>query len=217
MAKMETASKTLPGGLFITLEGIGGTGKSTVANHLVERFEAVGYDVVLTKQPGGTPLGIVLRKLLLDPQYAAEVGILEQLFLFAADRSAHLRDLVYPSLAAGKVVICDRYVDSMRVYQRAGGCDRLKLEQTVELATDGFMPRRTLWLDVEPEVGLNRALSAGRAEADRYDGDLKMEIIKRDLYAQLAAEYPERIVRVDANLEVDAVKKAAFEAVADLL
>jgi dTMP kinase len=210
-------AKIIDGGLFITLEGIGGTGKSTVAKHLVERFEAADYEVVLTKQPGGTPLGMMLRKLLLDPQYAAEVGILEQLFLFAADRSTHLRDLVYPSLAAGKVVICDRYVDSMRVYQQAGGCDRLKLEQTVELATDGFMPKRTLWLDVEPEVGLNRAMSAGRVEPDRYDGDLKMEIVKRDLYAQLADEYPERIVRVDANLEVEDVMKAAFEAVADLI
>ena len=197
--------KVVAGGLFITLEGIGGTGKSMVTAGLRDRLVERGYDVVVTKQPGGTPLGLKLRELLLDPKYTAEVGILEQLFLFAADRSCHLRDVVRPALAAGRVVLCDRYVDSMRVYQTAGGCDPRKLETTIELATDGLLPRVTYWLAVEPEVALTRALSAGRLEPDRYDGDLEIERVKHRLYTELWEKYPERIVRVDASQPLEAV------------
>jgi dTMP kinase len=204
--------------MFITFEGIEGSGKSTQIKRLATWLEAKGRTVMLTREPGGSDLGLALRRILLD---AANTGITPraELFLYLADRAQHVRQVVRPALEQGKVVLCDRFTDSTVAYQGYGrGLDPQLLHSLNEGAVDGIWPDLTLLCDLPPEVGLVRARSRNEEQgASESEGRFEAEELAfhhrvRDGYLKLAGLFPERIKIVDATGDEDAV----FEAVCGL-
>lgn len=179
--------------MFITLEGGEGVGKTTQQALLAERLQREGYACVSTREPGGTALGRALREILLhgDP-----LTPLAELFLYAADRAEHVQKCILPALAAGQVVVCDRFTDSTLAYQGYGrGLDLEKIRQLNHLATGGLQPHLTLWLDLPPEVGLARSGLADRLEQERLEFHRRVH----QGFQALAAAEPQRIVRIDAG------------------
>ncbi len=191
-------------GLFISFEGIDGAGKSTHIDALADRLRAAGRQVLLTREPGGTPLAEALRALVLnDPMDA----LTETLLVFAGRRD-HLRQVIEPALARGEVVLCDRFTDSSYAYQGAGrGFDLgmlATLEQWVQ-STQGLpgldvftrQPDLTLWFDLAPELAAQRL--AGAREPDKFEAQ-QADFFRRvsQGYTRRAAQMPQRFVRVDA-------------------
>jgi len=187
--------------VFITLEGGEGVGKTTQQALLAQQLCQAGYPCLCTREPGGTALGRALREILLhgDP-----LTPLAELFLYAADRAEHVQKCILPALAAGQVVVCDRFTDSTLAYQGYGrGLDLEKIRQLNHLATGGLQPHLTLWLDLPPEVGLARKASGPLTRtglADRLEQE-RLEFHRRvhQGFQSLAAAEPQRIVRIDAG------------------
>lgn len=188
-------------GLFVAFEGGEGVGKSTQIAHAAGWLRARGREVVETREPGGTPLGHALRHLLLDPD--AHITARAEALLYAADRAQHVETVIRPALAAGQVVLSDRYVDSTLAYQGAGrGLDGTS--DVVGWATGGLLPDLTVLLDLDPRVGLQRA--GARAALDRLESDtLAFHQAVRDGFRALAAAAPQRYVVIDAGAGVDEV------------
>ena len=180
---------------FVTLEGIEGCGKSTQARRLAA---ALGGDVLLTREPGGTPLGQGIRALLLDSAHLHLVPEAEVL-LFFADRAQHVREVLRPALAAGRLVISDRYLDSSLAYQGHGRRLPLALlEAVAELATGGLRPELSVLLDLPVDEGLARLRARGAA--NRLDAEPReFHERVRDGYERLVAADPGRWARVDAR------------------
>ncbi|MDC0336573.1 dTMP kinase [Pseudodesulfovibrio sp.] len=162
--------------MFITFEGIEGTGKSTQIIRVKEYFESMGKEVFLTLEPGGSRVGQELRKMLLHVDNKDLTPITE-LFLYLADRAQHIAQIIRPALEDGKIVLCDRFADSTVVYQGYGrGLDTTVLKQLNEVAVDGLWPDLTIVLDIDPEIGLKRAtlrnLEDGKAkEEGRFEAE----------------------------------------------
>ncbi|MEO9139065.1 MAG: dTMP kinase [Jatrophihabitans sp.] len=190
-------------GLFIAFEGGEGVGKSTQIASAAAWIAACGHEVVSTREPGGTPLGSELRRLVLDPD--GHVTPRAEALLYAADRAHHVDTVIAPALARGAVVITDRYVDSTLAYQGAGrGLDARPVTQW---ATGGLTPRLTVLLDLDPAVGLARA--GARARLDRLEGASRaFHESVRAAFLALAAAEPARYVVLDA---ADAVESLAVE------
>jgi dTMP kinase len=179
--------------VFITLEGGEGVGKTTQQALLAQQLGQAGYPCLCTREPGGTALGRALREILLhgDP-----LTPLAELFLYAADRAEHVQKCILPALAAGQVVVCDRFTDSTLAYQGYGrGLDLQQVRQLNHLATGGLQPHLTLWLDLPPEVGLARSGLADRLEQERLEFHRRVH----QGFQTLAAAEPQRIVRIDAE------------------
>ncbi|MFS8820046.1 dTMP kinase [Synechococcus sp. W60.1] len=179
--------------MFITLEGGEGVGKTTQQALLAERLRQEGYACLCTREPGGTALGKTLRELLLhgDP-----FSPLAELLLYAADRAEHVSKVIAPALAAGQVVVCDRFTDSTLAYQGYGrGLDLEKIRQLNHLATGGLQPHLTLWLDLPPEVGLARTGSCDKLEQEHLEFHRRVY----QGFQALAAAEPQRIVRISAQ------------------
>ena len=191
-------------GLFITFEGIDGSGKSTQCRLLAETLQAEGREVVLTREPGGSPGAEEIRRLVLegDPdKWSAETEIL----LFTAARRDHLERTIEPALAAGKVVICDRFADSTRMYQ---GLSRGDLRATVDQLHDlmiGREPDLTILIDMDPATGLSRAKGRQGTEERFEDFGLGLQEKMRAGFLALAAEFPDRFRTVDGAQDIDAV------------
>lgn len=200
-------------GLFITLEGPEGAGKSTQLKLLCQWIESLGRPVLATRNPGGTAIGQQIRQVLLDPANKAMVPMAE-LMLYAADRAQHVQEVVRPALAAGTVVICDRFGDSTLAYQGYGrGLDMTLLRALNEMATDGLRPDVTLLLDVPSEEGLAR-VARSRAIDRLEDEAIAFHHRLRDGYLALAAAEPDRFVKVDATQSPESVHQALREALA---
>lgn len=184
-------------GRFITLEGGEGAGKSTQARRIRDWLEARGRQVVLTREPGGSPLAEAVRELVLRDWDEGVNAQTEVLLMFAA-RAAHVRSTIAPALTAGKDVICDRFVDSSYAYQGAGkGIADAVLRQLEQLALDALKPALTLVLDLPPEAGLARAHSRG--DANRFEAEsLAFMRRVREGFLQRAAADPQRCVIIDA-------------------
>lgn len=204
-------------GTFISLEGIEGAGKSTVARALEEQLRARGLDVLLTREPGGTPLAERVRALVLG-RAEEPISPLAETLLMCAARSIHVANLVRPALARGQWVICDRFSDATRAYQGAGrGVDAALIEQLLAAVHPELWPRRTLLLDLPVPLGLARA-QARRGQQDRFEqeGPLFFERV-RACYLELARAEPRRIRIIDAAAAVSGVAAQALAALADLL
>jgi dTMP kinase len=190
--------------MFITLEGIEGSGKTTQICRLVEFFEVRGIECIATRQPGGTLIGENIRSILLDPANSA-LEPLAELLLYMADRAQHINELIRPALKHGKTVICDRYFDATLVYQGfARGLSVELIRQLHQLLFDDLKPDVTLLLDLSPQIGLERAwrqLNSGQRSGDesRFEAETVAFHEKvRAGYLELARIEPERIRIIDA-------------------
>lgn len=203
-------------GVFITVEGGDGAGKTTLARSLAECVGRSGRAVRLTFEPGGTPLGTRLRSLVLDPEL--EMGDWEETWLFLAARASHVIDVLAPALAAGEVVFSDRYIDSTLAYQGYGrGLDLVRLRRLNEQATQELTPDLTLMLDIPAEVGLART-RARSSEGDRIgDADLAFHERVNAGFRALASQHPERIRTIDASCSASEVLSNALWIVSDWL
>ncbi len=206
---MATADKTA---LFVTLEGIEGSGKSTQMRYLARYFEERGHSCVETKEPGGTAIGEKIRAIVLNPDHYG-LDPMSELLLYTADRAQHVSECIRPALTAGKTVICDRFLDSTVVYQgTARGIDADTILEINRRVLSGVVPDVTFLLDLPPEIGLSRAWqeihSGGR---DRGQSRFEQERVRfhekvRDGYKRLAAAAPERFRVIDASRDVEAVR-----------
>lgn len=185
-------------GLFITVEGIDGCGKSTQARLIAAAFEAAGHDVLRLREPGGVKISEQIRAILLDPANA-EMGDVCELLLYEAARAQLVHQVIRPALAAGKTVVCDRFYDSTTAYQAfADGLDRNMVSQANELAVDGCRPDLTLVFDLPVEDALRRR--SGREAEDRLE--LKgLEFQERVAagFRAVAADEPDRVKLIDAG------------------
>ncbi len=193
--------------MFITLEGPEGSGKTTQAHLLVDHLRRKGYEVVLTREPGGTAIGDQIRAILHDPDNAEMVPWAE-VFLYAASRAQLVAQVIRPALAAGRIVVSDRFYDSTLAYQGYGrGLSLETLWQITRIATGGLKPDLTLYLDILPDQGLQRRLAGGE-EWNRLDREaLAFHRRVRAGYLELAALEPERWVVVDGAQPVEAVQR----------
>ena len=186
---------------FITFEGIDGCGKSTQMRMLASELRLRGREVVVTREPGGTPLGTRVRQLVLDAE--EQVDPLAELLLYAADRAQHVRTLVRPALDSGHVVLSDRYADATVAYQGAGrGFPDETILAVVSLATGGLKPDLTLVFDLPVEESQRRAAhrSDKGHQRDRLDAeDAAFHTRVRDAYQRIAAAEPERVRVIDAS------------------
>lgn len=194
--------------MFITLEGPEGSGKTTQAYLLAEYLKEKGVDLVLSREPGGTSIGDKIRDILHDPANT-EMFPWAEVLLYSASRAQLVAQTIRPSLEAGKVVICDRYADSTMAYQGYGrGLDLKALRELTQLATGGLTPDLTLYIDIQPELGLERRLSGGD-EWNRLDQEtLDFHRRVRSGYLELIAMAPERWVTVDGSPSIDEVHRA---------
>ncbi len=205
-------------GKFITLEGGEGGGKSTQARLLSAWIEARGHKTLVTREPGGTPLAEKIRALLLNPVDGYPDPLTEAL-LFNAARRDHLMRVIRPALAAGTHVICDRFADSTRAYQGAGGkLDPAVIANLEQLVVTGTMPDLTLVLDLPAEVGLARVASrhqAAGAEKDRFEiEDMAFHQRLREAFFVIAAREPGRCALIDAQPAPEVVAAAIAEVAA---
>jgi dTMP kinase len=199
--------------MFITLEGMEGSGKSTQIQTVAQWLTAAGRDCLTTREPGGTPIGGQIRSVLLHPDND-DLSPTAELLLYVADRVQHLETVVRPALAAGKVVVCDRYFDATLVYQGyARGVDKEMIRQLHQLVCQGLTPDLTLLLDLDPETGLARAWQrihsdASQAKESRFEKEtLAFHQRVRTGYLDLARREPQRFQRIDAGLDVWAVRE----------
>ena len=204
--------------MFITLEGIEGSGKTTQIQAIARWLEAAGYECLTTREPGGTDIGGQIRRVLLRPEND-DLAPGAELLLYMADRVQHLETVIRPALAAGKVVVCDRYFDATLVYQGyARGLDKAMIRQLHQLACNGLTPDLTFLLDLAPEAGLARAwqrIQSDRthAQESRFEQEqLAFHRRVRDGYLDLARREPERFAVIAAAAAAPAVQ-ARIEAV----
>lgn len=197
---------------FITVEGGEGAGKTTVLLQLQEKLTAVGYDVLITREPGGIPIAEEIRELILHPENTA-MDMRTEALLYAAARRQHLVEKVMPALEAGQIVLCDRFIDSSLAYQ--GHARGIGMEEVYEMnrfAIDTLMPALTLFFDIEPAAGLKRINQNKGREINRLD--LEEEAFHDKVYEGyhiLCERFRDRIKIVDARPEVEKVTEEAFQ------
>jgi dTMP kinase len=205
-------------GLFITLEGPEGAGKSTNREYLAERLREQGIDVLLTREPGGTPLAERIRELLLDPSDEPMAADAELLLVFAA-RAQHLQQVIRPALAKGSVVLCDRFTDATYAYQGGGrGLSIERIAQLEQFVQGELRPDLTLIFDLPVEIGLARAAARGRLDRFEQEGRGFFEAV-RQAYLQRAEQAPQRYRVLDAGqtlaqvqADIDALLPSLLEA-----
>ena len=206
-------------GRFITLEGPEGSGKTTAARHLADWLRSRGRQVILTQEPGGTPLGEEVRRIVLHMRgMSDDLDPRSDALLYAAGRAQHVARVIRPALGRGEWVVCARYIDSSLAYQGAGyGNDMTELRRLQEFATGGLRPDLTLLLDVPVEVGLDR--TRRRTEWNRFEDTEKVAFFDqvRAAYLRLAAEEPDRFRVIDGSGSVEEADAAIREVVEPLL
>lgn len=203
-------------GLFLVVEGPDGAGKTTVTEKVVERLRKEGYDLIHTREPGGIAIAEQIRSVILDPANTAMDGKTEAL-LYAAARRQHLVEKIAPAVASGRIVICERFLESSLAYQgygrQLGFDDILAINR---FAIGEFMPDKTFYLDVDEETGLKRVESRGNK--DRMDSE-SLAFHKRVIagYQQVLKTFGQTICRIDASLTFDEVVTATYRAIKDYI
>ncbi|MCH9633146.1 MAG: Thymidylate kinase [Chlamydiae bacterium] len=199
--------------LLITFEGGEGAGKSTLIEHLVNRFEKLDYAVAKTREPGGTLLGEQVRNLLLH-QDKYPIGSISEILLFLTSRAQQIKEIIKPHLDSGHIVLCDRYNDSTVAYQGiARGVGKKLTQDLCSLACNYLEPDLTFVLDLDPKEGLKRTKKMDK-DWDRLESlDLSFHEQVRAAYQQLAKEQPQRIVLIDASQPAEAVINQCWQAI----
>lgn len=200
--------------MFITLEGPEGSGKTTAIQKAVDTLIQMGYEIVRTREPGGTDISEQIRNVILDKANTSMDPRTEAL-LYAASRRQHLVEKVWPALKEGKIVICDRYLDSSLAYQ--GGARNLGIDNVLNInlfATENTWPDLTLLFDIDPAIGLARISSNSDREVNRLDLEkLDFHNKVRNTFLELAKRFPERFVIIDASKSIEEVAKDTLDAI----
>jgi len=215
-ARIESIESTTPHGLrgFISFEGIEGSGKSTQAKLLSENLRSKGYNVLLTEEPGGTKIGHKIREILLNPENS--MNPLTELLLYSACRAEHVREVIYPALMQGSIVICDRFSDSTIAYQGyARGIDLTVIEILNDIVAPGLKPFVSFLLDIDIKEGLRRNMKAQKG--DRFELEtIEFHNRVRNGYLKIAKEEPLRVKVIDASKGVEEVNRNIIEALESL-
>lgn len=200
--------------MFVTIEGPEGSGKSSVTKEVVKLLEKDGEQVVLTREPGGTPIAEQIREVILNKENTAMDPVTEAL-LYAAARRQHLKEKVWPLSKEGKIIISDRFLDSSLAYQ--GGARGLGIDYILEMnqfATEGYYPELTLLFDIDPRIGLARIAANKGREVNRLDLEkIDFHDSVRQTFLSLAKRFPERFVILDASKPFDEVVQDAYHAI----
>ncbi|MFM8233802.1 MAG: dTMP kinase [Holophagaceae bacterium] len=211
-------------GVFLTFEGIEGSGKSTQMRLLAERLQKQGLPLVISKEPGGTSLGLRIRQVLLDRDPAIETCTPEsELFLFYADRAQHLKEVIRPALAEHKIVLVDRFEDSSRAYQGTLGVSPRLLDQLAESILGSTRPHLTLLLDLDSQLSLRRVETRNRSlggefKERRYDQEtLRFHQEVRERFLEIAKAEPNRVHVVDAHHSPEQVFESIWNRVSTTL
>jgi dTMP kinase len=220
-------------GLFITFEGGEGSGKTTQIKLLTKRLRESGAKVTTTLEPGGTPLGVAIRRHLVT-KTSDQPTPRAELLLYAADRAHHVETVIKPALAKGEIVICDRYLDATCAYQGWGrGIDKELIDKLNMVATEGLFPLRTLWLDIEPTLGVKRSLSRTDGDGDDNIGDgVGVESGREDRFEAEEASFhtrvregyehqlkgdPKRVRRIYGVGSIETVSKRVWSELEDII
>lgn len=201
-------------GLFITLEGGDGSGKSTQIRNIERYFTERGLVVTHTREPGGPRISEKLREILLDKENT-EMEAVTEMLIYAASRAQHVRETVMPALERGEIVICDRFVDSSIAYQAYGRRLGGMVAEVNRYATDGLSPDLTIWLDIDPETGKARA--SGDKGPDRLDletSDFHERV--REGYKAISESEPERFRRIDASGSIEEIRDKIYSCLEEL-
>jgi len=202
-------------GVFITIEGPDGSGKTTQSKLLVEYLKKKGYSVVHTREPGGTSLAEFLREIILNPNL--KIAPVTELLLYSASRAQHTIELIEPSLQEGKIVVCERYTDATMAYQGYGrGLDKKLIKQLNKISTGGLTPDLTIILDVPVEKGLER-IRKGRTHDRLEKESLEFHRRVRKGYLTLAKESPEKIKVVSSSENINLTHKRIVKVVEKFL
>jgi dTMP kinase len=204
-------------GVFITLEGPDGCGKTCQIKPLADYLRVLGLDVITTREPGGTDISEQIRKVIMDMSNKG-MHPRTEILLFQASRAQHVEQLIRPALAAGKIVICDRYTDSTLAYQGYGHqTDLVFLRQLLDFTTGGLVPDLTLLLDIDVREGLRRRMAGGGEwnRLDDYDLDFHRRV--RDGYHHLASQNPKRWVTIDASSDIETIHNQICQVVSEFL
>lgn len=200
--------------MFITLEGPEGSGKTSVMKEVIARLRKEGFVIEETREPGGTPIAEQIRQVILQKENTKLDSRAEALLL-AASRRQNLVEKIWPALKAGKIVICDRFIDSSLAYQ--GGARGLGIEAVLSInlfATESSYPQLTLLFDIPPELGLKRIAANANREINRLDLEqLSFHQKVRDTYLQLAKRFKDRFVIIDASLPLQTVIENTYQAI----
>jgi dTMP kinase len=207
-------------GFFITLEGVEGSGKTTQTALVADALRLAGHRVTVTREPGGTRAGEAIRAIFLDP--AVSLHAAAELLLVLADRAQHVREKLKPALAAGEIVLSDRYSDSTVAYQGYGrGLDLKLLEELNRLASDGTRPDLTIVLDLDVETGLERTRARVRGDVrgpDRFEGEqVEFHRRVREGFLTIARDEPDRVETIDATAQVAEITSRIIAAIAELV
>lgn len=194
--------------MFITFEGPEGSGKTSVIHRLYKTLLSLGYDVILTREPGGTPIAEEIRNVILDKKNV-NLDPRAEALLYAASRRQHLVEKVWPAIKEGKIVICDRFLDSSLAYQ--GGARNLGIDNILNVnlfATEGFYPDLTILLDIDPKLGLERIAHNKNREVNRLDLEkLDFHNLVRKTFLDLSKKYENRYYIVDASKDLNTVSE----------
>jgi len=202
-------------GLFITFEGIEGSGKSSQMDLLAQFLSQKGYGVVVTKEPGGSVIGDKIRKILLNPDLK-EMTAKTEMLLYAANRAQHVSEVIKPALKENKIVLSDRYYDSSLAYQGFGrGLDLKKITELNEWVIDGVTPDLTILLDLPPEKGLKRIVTSLADRLEQESIDFHTKVSKG--YHRLAKMFPKRYRIVDASRDVQEIHSEIVKIVEEIL
>ena len=204
--------------LFVSFEGGEGCGKSTILKLLAAKLEKEGYELVLTREPGGTPIAEQIRNVILD-KANTKMDPRTEALLYAASRRQHLVEKIWPALKEGKIVLCDRFLDSSLAYQ--GVARGLGIDEVLNMnyfATEKTFPDLTLLFDLQPEIGLERIAENANREVNRLDLEkLSFHTKVRDAFHELARRFTNRYVIIDASRSIEEVEAAAYQAIKERL
>jgi len=203
----------VPKGIFITLEGPDGAGKSTQVENIKSYFENAGREVVVSREPGGTPISEKLRNIVLD-NGNAEMDDITEMFVYAAARAQHVSEKIRPALDKGSVVVCDRFVDSSIAYQGYGRNLGDQVAEVNRYATGGLEPDVTFFMDLDPEIGRSRIGKDVRDRLEQQKLDFHYRVYEG--YKAICEKYPERVVRIDATRTIDEIKEDIYSKLEDL-
>jgi dTMP kinase len=205
--------------MFITFEGIEGSGKTTQLKHIQAYLKSRGQECIVTREPGGTEIGEKIRSILLDPA-SKNICPISELFLYMADRAQHVKELVIPAISAGKTVLCDRFFDATIVYQGyARGLDIELIHRLHEVVLEGLKPDVTILLDLTPDIGLSRAWALiDNGKRDSVESRFEKENLSfhkrvRAGYLELARLEPQRFRVIDATREESKVRRDIIDAI----